>query len=210
MKASEFDAQIEDLETQIADLRDKMEDVCHVFQAATARFAAGWFQERAEKAITSKPEITKKQDVERLRKLKSSLSELVEKSPELVRKHLDSDKYWAHRVGLAVAPYSHIYRVYGRSVPDELDNGVREVLGYLGSLLAEYDFAEVGEYKEWEVKYPDPHPVYRHGYDWSEDMKAVLNRYADLYQKLAVLSERLKEVEKRKAEAEAKTIWDQA
>ena len=210
MKASEFDAQIEDLETQMADLRDKMEDVCRVFQAATARFAAGWFQERAEQAVTSNPAITKKQDVEKLRKLKSALAHLVESSTELVKKHLDADKYWAHRVGLAVAPYSHIYRVYGRSVPDELDSGVREVLGYLGSLLAEYDFAEVGEYREWEVKYPAPHPVYRHAYDWSEDMKAILNRYADLYQKLAILSGRLKEVERQKAEAEAKSIWDQA
>jgi chaperonin cofactor prefoldin len=210
MKASEFDAQIEDLETQMADLRDKMEDVCHVFQAATARFVATWFQERAERAITSNPEATKKQDVERLKKLKSSLAQMVDNAPELVQKHLDSDKYWAHRVGLAVAPYSHIYRVYGRSVPDELDGAVRGVLGYLGSLLAEYGFAEVGDYREWDVKYPDPHPLYRHAYDWSEDMKAVLNRYADLYQKLAILSERLKEVERQKSEAEAKTIWDQA
>lgn len=210
MKASDFDAEIVDLETQMADLRNKMEDVRKEFQVATAKFVSSWFQDRAELAITSRPETTKKHGVEQLRKLKSSLAQLVDSSHELARKHLDVDKYWAHRVGLAVAPYSHIYRVYGRSVPDELDNAVREVLGYLGRLLAEYDFAEMGEHKEWEVKYPEPHPIYRHSYEWSDDMKDILNRYADLYHKLAVLSERLKEVERKKAEAEAKNIWDQA
>jgi hypothetical protein len=87
---------------------------------------------------------------------------------------------------------------------------VREVLGYVGSLLAEYGLAEVGEYKEWAIDYPGPHPKYRREYSWSEEMNIALMRYSELHAKLLKLSQALKEVKNQKAEAEAKSLWDKA
>jgi hypothetical protein len=212
MQTAEFDAQISDLESQIESLKVKMEDVCRAFLLATGKFAAQWFEDRAERAVTTNPETTRKVSAERLRKMKSALERLVLRIPRIVGKHVNNDKYWAHRDEMTDDLFSYFgrYRVYGRSVPDEMDNAVREVLGYVGSLLAEYGLAEVGEYKEWAIDYPGPHPKYRREYSWSEEMNIALMRYSELHAKLLKLSQALKEVKNQKAEAEAKSLWDKA
>jgi len=212
MQTAEFDAQISDLESQIESLKVKMEDVCRAFLLATGKFAAQWFEDRAERAVTSNPETTRKVSAERLRKMKSALERLVLRIPRIVGKHVNNDKYWAHRDEMTDDLFSYFgrYRVYGRSVPDEMDNAVREVLGYVGSLLAEYGLAEVGEYKEWAIDYLGPHPKYRREYSWSEEMNIALMRYSELHAKLLKLSQALKEVKNQKAEAEAKSLWDKA
>ena len=212
MEISDFDTQINDLETEIESLKVKMEDVCRGFLVATDKFAVKWFEERAERAVTSNPEVVKRLDAERLRKLKAALERLVLRVPKMVEKHVNADKYWAHRGELAGDSFSHLgrYRIYGRSVPDEMDNAVREVLGYVGGLLSEYGLADVGDHKEWAMDYPGPHPRYRREYKWSEEMNAALNRYSELYNKLLKLGQELKEVKNSKAEAEAKHLWDKA
>jgi hypothetical protein len=212
MQTGDYDAQISDLESQIESLKVKMEDVCRAFLLATDKFAANWLEDRAERAVTTNPEVTKKIPQERLKKLKSALDRLVLRVPRIVGKHVNKDSHWAHRGQMSDDLLSHFgrYRIYGRSVPDELDNAVREVLGYVGGLLAEYNLADVGEYKEWAIEYPGPHPKYRREYIWSEEMNTALMRYSDLYSKLLRLSQELKEAKNNKEEAEAKGLWDKA
>ena len=212
MEISDFDTQISDLETEIESVKVKMEDVCRGFLVATDKFAVKWFEERAERAVTSNPEVVKNLDAERLRKLKAALEKLVLRVPKIVEKHVNDDKYWAHRGELTGDSFSHIgrYRIYGRSVPDEMDSAVREALGYVGGLLSEYGLADVGDHREWAMDYPGPHPKYRREYKWSEEMNAALNRYSELYNRLLKLSQELKEVKNSKAQAEAKHLWDKA
>ena len=212
MEIPDFDTQISDLETEIESAKVKMEDVCRGFLVATDKFAVKWFEERAERAVISNPEVVKRLDAERLRKLKAALERLVLRVPKMVEKHVNADKYWAHRDELAGDPLSHFgrYRIYGRSVPDEMDNAVREALGYVGVLLSEYGLADVGDHKEWAMDYPGTHPKYRREYKWSEEMNAALNRYSELYNRLLRVGQELKEVKNSKAEAEAKHLWDKA
>jgi len=212
MQSGDFDTRIADLDSQIESLKERMEDVCRAFLLGTSRFAAQWFEDRAERAVTASPDVVKDLTAERLRKLKSAVERLVLRTSRIVGKHVNNDKYWVHRGQMSEDLFSHFgrYRVYGRSVPDELDRAIREVLGYLGSLLAEYGLAEVGDYKEWAIDHPGPHPKYRREYSWSDEMNASLMRYSELHSRLLKLSQELREVKNRKAEAEAKRLWEKA
>lgn len=212
MDTSSFDAQIKDLEQQIGGLRGQMENICKEFLEVTKEFTVAWFRNHVERTVTSQPKIAKKCGVEELRHFKSDLQKTITMVPRIVEEHVNNDKYWAHRGQI---PDEHDrrfarYHVSGRCPLDELDNAVREVLGYRGVILLKHGFAKTGEHSEWETKYGSEQPRYKYGYDWSEKMNTVLKQYSDLYDRLIKLDYELKKAKRDKAQAEAKNLWDQA
>ena len=212
MDGSKFDAPIRDLKEQMDTLREQMEKTCKEFLEATKEFAPTWFQKSVERAVTSQPELAKECGVNGLRSLKSDLQKLVAMIPHIVEQHVNCDKYWPHRAELPDEPELKFgrYHISKPRGPDELDNGVREILGYVGAILVKYGFAKTGEFGNWVAGYGSERPRYRFGYDWSEKMSSVLNKYSPLYDELVKLNEKLKKVEREKAEAEAKDLWEQA
>ena len=113
--------------------------------------------------------------MEGLRNLKSDLQKMIEMVPSIVEEHLNNDKYWAHRGQLSYEPYQlGPYRVQGNRVPDELSEGVRELLGYVGAILIKHGFADTKQYSEWETKHGFERPRYSYGYDCSDKMITVL------------------------------------
>ncbi|MBI2466944.1 MAG: hypothetical protein HYV62_03855, partial [Candidatus Rokubacteria bacterium] len=93
----ELEERIAALELEIATLRADMERACQEFLAATATFAAVWFEWRVEQVVVANAEVAKLLGREGLKRLKGELRTLVARVPELVQLHVNRDRHWAHR-----------------------------------------------------------------------------------------------------------------
>lgn len=212
MDASSFDAQIKDLEQQIGGLRGQMENICKEFLEVTKEFTVAWFQDRVKRAVISHPEIAKKSGLEGLRSVKSDLQKIIGMVPSIVEEHVNRDKYWPHRGKLPDEAHSQFgrYQFHGPRAPENLDDGVREVLGYAGAILVKHGFADTGQDSEWKTEPGCDQLRYRYGYDRSEKMNGVLKQYSGLYEELVKLDNELRKAKEERAKAEAKNLWDQA
>ena len=213
VNTSKFDSLIKELEGQIRVLRDRIEKTCKEFFEATNEFAVEWFQSCVERAVISNPELAKKSGVAGLRNLKSDLQNLAATVPSIVEKHLNIDRCWPHRRQIPDKPDPQLgrYQDYWRRLTiANLKNAVAEVLGYVGGVLVKHGFADTGPASAWAVIAWSEQPKYTCEYDWSQKLNAVFGRYSDLYGQLIELDGELKKVQREKAEAEAKGLWDQA
>jgi len=152
---SRFDTKIQELEKREAALRDQMEETCQEFLQVTSKFAIEWFQSRVQQEVTSRPKLAKQLGVERLRQIKSELKALVSEAPNIVNKHINSKKYWAHRGALPDKSGDHEvvwrYSILGRRGPDELEGAVSQLLGYAGAILVKHRIANTERRVDWHV-----------------------------------------------------------
>ena len=210
---SRFDTKIQELEKREAALRDQMEEICQEFLQVTSKFAIEWFQSRVQQEVTSRPKLAKQLGVERLRQIKSELKALVSEAPDIVNKHINPEKYWAHRGALPDNGGDHEvafrYKIQGRRGPDELEGAVSQLLGYAGAILVKHRIANTERRVDWHVNGGGGLPGYTHGYEWSDNMMNVMRLYSELYDEWLKLHQESKEVQRQKGEAEAKDLWDQ-
>lgn len=212
MDHPDYATTIHQLEAQDRALREEMEDECRAFLESTIKFTSDSFRDIARKEVAAHPEAAKALGQEGLARLKSDLNELIETVPTLVERHVNADEYWVHRKDTLndLDRYQNPYEFHGYAVPKELYSVVREAKGYLGALLIQHGVSGVGERERWQQVSSSDRPAFRYAYDWSEDMKPPLKRYADLYRQLIKTDEDLKATRRKKEEAEARDLWDQA
>jgi hypothetical protein len=217
MDTSEFDTKIGKMEEDMKNLREQMEKTCNDFLLATNEFVIDWFKKNVEKEVQSHPEITKKLDVEGLRKLKSDLQDLILKAPDLINRYLNVDTYWGHRgiISKDGENRSRRYFSYRELAPVEgpLDESIRIILGYVGELYAKYGYISDNSpdyinYR-WQRKSGSNQRRYSISYDWSKKMSEIMKKYSEQYDRLVSLDENLKEIKQDKEKAEAKRLWDQ-
>jgi len=210
---SGFDTKIQELEKREAALRDQMEEICQEFLQVTSKFAIEWFQSRVQQEVTSRPKLAKQLGVERLRQIKSELKALVSEAPDIVNKHINPEKYWAHRGAPPDNSDDHEvawrYTIRGSRNPDELGGAVKQLLGYAGAILVEHGIANTERRVDWHVNGGGGLPGYTHGYEWSDNMMNVMRLYSELYDEWLKLHQESKKVQRQRGEAEAKDLWDQ-
>lgn len=210
---SGFDTKIRELEKQEATLRDQMEETCQEFLRVTSEFAIEWFQSRVQQEVTSRPKLAKQLGVKRLGQIKSELKALVSEAPGIVNKHINPEKYWAHRGAPPDKSGDHEvawrYMIRGRRGPDELGGAVKQLLGYAGAILVKHRIANTERRDDWDIDGGGKPPRYKHGYVWPDNMMNVMRRYSELYGEWLKLHQELKEVQRERGEAEAKDLWDQ-
>lgn len=206
----DFDAQINALESQIENLRAPAETASGNFRNAASIHLSDMAQSMIERKVTSQPELSKQLGTKGLGKLKKDLKELRDSMPRIVETHLNKDSLWRHRGNIKVDhEYSSPpYEIYGNRTPDILNNPLREILGHAGRLLVNAGLEKNGS--EWQSGHSADKFVYRYGFDWSPEMLGALKTYGKLYQEIYQTAQRLEEVRRKKAEAEAKNLWDQA
>ena len=210
---SGFDTKIRELEKREAALRDQMEETCQEFLQVTSKFAIEWFQSRVQQEVTSRPGLAKQLGVKRLGQIKSDLKALVSEAPNIVNKHINPEKYWAHRGALPDKSGDHEvvwrYSILGRRSPNELEDAVRQLFGYAGAILVKHRIANTERRDDWHVNGGGGLPGYTHGYEWSDNMMNVMQHYSKLYGEWLKLHQKSKEVQRQRGEAEAKDLWDQ-
>ncbi len=208
MDTSKFDARIKELKKQTNDIQEQMENTRKEFLEAAKEFVPAWFQSCVERAVVSHPERAKEYDLNGLRNIKADLQKLIAQAPSIVEEALSSDEYWPHRGEMPgkTDPWHGRYQDYWRrSTTEGLKGSIKNTFRHVGAILAKYHLSN----DSWLMPSPREGPKYVKEYDWSQKMDTLLKRYLDLGDDLIKFNEELKKMEREKAEAEAKDLWEQ-
>lgn len=211
----------EEIRKQMDTLINQMINYRNQFVDATVEFACDWITKCIDNKVKSLPERTKEYGLEGLRKLKADLRELIEKTPAIVDEQVKADRLWPHLQQIPETKYvvfgRHGYKILDSSGLDTitqhdsqnkftLDIAIRNSIANAGIILKDHGF--LMEDSDWEVY--DTKLRFRYGYEWSIKMNEALKQYTILFKQLIELNRKINTIERKKAEAEAKDLWDQA
>jgi hypothetical protein len=212
MSIEEFNKQIESLNSQIDKLRAEMASCCDKFLAETKSFASGWIPEYVQKVVTSRPGVAKELGSEKIKKLKLELADIVSRVPALVDQHVNTDENWTHKKQTPAAADLEFgrYSAYGNTVPKHLDAAVRRVLWHAQDLHKRHGFPLDDHLDRYDPENHTGAPRFKGWYDWSGQMRAAVESYAKLHHEFARLVSEMESIRRKKAEFEAKTLWDEA
>lgn len=196
--------EIPETENSIEDCKSQMEDACKEFLQTTEEFLSEWYKNMVRNGLTTNAKAARDMGEDGLRKIKTELNELILKLPELVEKHVNTDK-WLHRGELPEG--SH--RKFGINLVTELRNNhlkyyIQALMGHVGGLLIKHGLAD----SKWETKSGDELPTYKTPPAWAENMEGALRKYAGSCDKWITLDNDLKKTEKKKTESEISDLWD--
>ncbi|MDO8281758.1 MAG: hypothetical protein Q7U10_03925 [Thermodesulfovibrionia bacterium] len=197
-------AEMPDIESSIESCKSEMEDACKEFLKATEEFVSEWYKNIIKSGLNANAKTAIEMGEDGLRKIKTELNELLLKLPELVEKHVNTDK-WLHRGELPEG----FNRRFGINLVKDLSNNhlryyVQTLLGYVGGLLMKHGLAD----SKWETKSGDELPTYKVACIWPEKMENALRKYADCCDKWINLANDLTKIEKKKSESEISDLWD--
>lgn len=203
------------LELEIATLRADMERAGQEFLAATATFAAVWFEWRVEQVVVANAEVAKLLGREGLKRLKGELRTLVARVPELVQLHVNRDRHWAHRPTLIddslaiLNPAMNPYGFRGDRPPALINAGVQDVLRHTSALLEQFGFSAVDRGEPESTSFVNPRkPVL--AFEWNDAMRATLTRYGELYERLRRANSELRPLRRKLGDVDVKRLWDEA
>jgi len=210
---SKIEEQIKQKEEEIQALFDKMESQRQAFVGAATTTILGWYAEKAEEIVVSKPEITKAVGAEALQDLKRRIAQLQEDAAP-IRELLEDDRLWWHKKHA-----DQVYSYYGNRAPETLDKPVRRAAGRLAAALERHgylptDHHDHNVWREWDSsgnRHPlDAKPYYVYGFPWSGEMQAAIKAYEELHLQAELETSDLTRLQAQKETGEAKAIWDKA
>lgn len=218
MDTSDFDERIATISARMDQLRANMDEFSTTFVSMAAARAIEWGNEEINETIASKPEAVKGMGTN-LGTFKAEFKDLLTQIPALAQQHLGLPGPWPHRYKV-LGDRSSASSFYSREIPNRnpevISQSFRELLGHFGDLLSKYKLLDANDRSTWEPLRSSTGPsgtnrlVYRYGVTWSEGMRNVIADYADLYEQLLSANAEMQAVEKEKATAEAKYLWEQA
>lgn len=212
MDSKAFDASIANATTERDQLAAKLDAVTNRFIEYASKFVAGWIPGTVESTVKSKAEKTRALGLEKLRELKRESAELVTKAPQLAQSELSSPSVWPHRGRLENSDWR--YSVSDRGFPKQLEVTMRSLLGHAGRLLAKHGFVTSTDFP-WgtSTDYSHGHSGalrYTAAIDWPRDLIEIAKEYQALYMQFARATSTLDNLTRKKVEAEAADLWNQA
>jgi hypothetical protein len=205
-----FDSTIKSHETELADLIAKMEEIRVQFINATAVFASNWFDDTAKKYVTSDTENTLKLGKEKIGEIKSKVREMASQASQFCCEALSDKELWWH-MSLKEMGVLSPYCCSGNKDPEIVNKGVRRIVGRLGSVLCEYGFLthedswfEHGSLRNGQK----PVPYYPYGLGWSQEMRAIMKQYNEMYKQAYAEYKEIKALKAQKQTKIAIEIWN--
>lgn len=209
-----FEEEIKAAEECLEAIFEQMERMRQDFVTATVELVKPWYWSQTESLVKRKAEVTKKLGLEKLSHLKADVKVLQKDMASIVAEFLQDERLWWHRTQGDQSYYYH-----GNRPPDGLDKAVRLVAGRLAPILEEYGYLSTSlqdheVWREWDQSGnyhpPDARPYYPYGFDWSEQMKALINQYEELYRKALDQAREIEGLKQEKAQSEAEDLWRKA
>ncbi len=210
MEIKELDEKIDSLKDRIEIERKNMEHFIEEFIDAVKNFSIDWIKKLVIDGIKSEPNITIGMDRGKLKELKSKYEDLLAQIPEIVERELGDDDTWKHRILLDnsndedISPYS----VLLGEIKNNIDKHCRRILGYAGKLLLEYGYYKKHQYRSPWKKTFDGELKYVSEMNWSPQMNYFAKDYTETFTDFHNSLVELKSLKTKKAEMEAKRLWD--
>jgi hypothetical protein len=212
MDTLSYDAQIKEGQAKIDELFGKLEGIRQGFVKATGSFIGKWFTETVERNVKWKAEQTKQMAPARLKQLKADLNALVAKTDQIATEGLKSKDLWPLQQEWPenAKNDSSAYFELKKRAGELIEPAVKGLIGPLGRLLIDAGFVKEKD-QEWKNQgAPVPRYAENYRFEWSKDMQAKWKQYEDTSYEISRAYDALKNVEKTKAEAQAKDLWDNA
>lgn len=126
------------------------------------------FKHDIESNVKSNTENTKKLGLEKLSELKKELNTLIDQVPELVNKKFDNDELWL-LLSYSLDGKDEFNSLFNaqRNIKSNIDNSIRELLGYSGKILIDYGYKDYSKDSSWEKQYKSDVPRYKYGFSVS-------------------------------------------
>lgn len=217
MELPEFDAEISRIKDEATKIREELEKISQEFLDSVKILIPSWYDEHA-KSVTARAgnvERLKQMGREGIRALKGDVEILKSKVPDLVKEYLNKDSVWEHRGKVSSDSDTRRYAYYSSQPPSAINGSLCRILGQLAPVLLKYEILAVdlnksdGGFSAHKLGESPIQYSYTLGFTWSEEMKKILERYRELYQKLIYNAGELKNTEFQKKRKEAENLWDE-
>ncbi len=198
---------IAEAQRQVATTHKEMGETVQAFIAAATEYMKDWYWKQAETVVTANFARTQSLEPTQLTALKSDIHTLQDNAGAILQEELGKDDLWWHR-----KPGKQTYYRSGETRgPDHIDKALRLAAGRLGILLARYGYLNPGT--RTHVDWSDASTgrlMYPHMLDLSKDMLDHIDGYLRLQQRAGSEQTQLESLLRKKAEGEAKSLWDKA
>lgn len=183
-------------------------------------FAKSRLKQEVENEVKHNPEHTKELGKESLSEMKAQLTELLEKSDQIVDETFADDALWTY-VNYRILPDGDRFgqRYNNRkSAKEKLLNGIKAIIGRAGKILIDYKYIKVGGQYRWDtdVRYDYTRAgkgasklVYGYGLSLSQDIEKLIEEYCKCIDSLHEASEKVLDLQKALSEQEAVDLWDE-
>lgn len=206
MNSQELSNKLKQEEHKMNSLTLQMDNLYIEIQDAMPHAAASWMNKEVESKIKDNPEVAQSHGIEKLKELKSKLTALIEKLPEIVAAEFQDRSKWTHHV-------EFVERSSSTSQKGEphLNLIFRNVISNLGGLLDEY-----GLIKEPKGHIPTWQRTGQESFRYSINPgmnnlpESKTTEYWNLFNEYKSISQKIKDIQKSINEAKAKELWDKA
>lgn len=118
--------------------------------------------------------------------LKTLITALFNDIPLIVKKHIDVVELWAHKSGTFNATLPFDNYIQFELPPPCIDKKVKEVLGYIASLLIKNKVIKINGNSNWVLECGSNYIIPTADYNWSNEMLDILSIYEENFQQLKI------------------------
>jgi hypothetical protein len=206
MVAAALKRKIDETDGQITQLSERMEEARGDIVAATATFAAGWWEDEARRALLLDRDRTDSLDDEQLHRLKADVRSLVKDAEAVAEAGLAKPDLWPHLGAYEARPWhdprfeTEGFAGIGRGLEPAVGRILRRVL----PVLLRHGF-RFPDRKGWPITDRYPQHV-----EYPETFAAAARSYYELAGELRSASRRMRELRRQKGSADIEALWKKA
>jgi len=213
-----YDDQIKSKNEELNIIIDKMDNIKQEYIKETEKWLKQWYQEKVNILVKRKSEITLDLEKDQLKEMKSSVNELINKTPQIIYKYLEEDNLWWHTAD-EDQKSSNEWMAYSSKEFKSIDNELHKAAGELAYILEKYGYLNTKPESNFDSDYWRKRDSY--GYDMlektpyyptrlekSEQMKKLTEKYYIELQNAEKKMRDIRSIEKEKDQKSASELWD--
>ena len=213
MRTEQLKSEIKDCQIEIAKSQEQLNEIRKNIIALAKPFVKEKLRDFVENEVKGQPEHTKSLDISTLKKMKSTLTELLENSDSLVDEKFDNDHYWPHANYTGQTKCGEeILSINSRNVEYKIDSAFKELFGLAGKILSDYEYVKVSYGDSYWVftSGANSEITYRLGISyWGTDLEDLRKNYYDVFSKLHDHMINLRKLKIELSQQEAADLWEQ-
>jgi hypothetical protein len=196
-----------------ATIKQRLDDLAAEYAEAVAAHIADDIRKMVERSIAEHPSVIQEMGAEKISEFKAKVNQLLAQIPDTARAKLSKPEIWKHNEAFPEGfekNYGSISDLKFKQ-SDQLDDALRELLGYGGEILIQHGLAKSGDHSEWKYKTPK-RLRYSYGLpnDIEQRIKDAKNRYHALFSEFVDADIAITKKTNERLQAIAKDMWDQA